>query len=90
MTTSHEKGAEYGAVDMFNKQYRFGYYMREHTHSHPLNTPAPSGLGDGTMDMDFAIKLQTNLPNVNLKLYIPKTKSYIGYSKNSTIKDFMK
>ena len=90
LTTSHEKGAEYGAVDMFNKQYRFGYYMREHTHSHPGNTPAPSGLTDKSKgsDMIFARKLQDRLPHVNLNIYVPKTNNYIPYSKYSTINDF--
>ena len=90
LTTSHEETAEYGAVDMFNKQYRFSYNMREHTHSHPHNTPRPSGITDDSTgeDMKFARQLQTFIPQVKLKIYIPKTKKYINYNKNSTLKDF--
>ena len=75
---------------MFNKQYRFGYYMREHTHSHPGNTPAPSGITDDSTgeDMKFARQIQTFIPHVKLKIYIPKTKKYINYNNNSTLKDF--
>ncbi len=90
LTTSHEETAEYGAVDMFNKQYRFSYNMREHTcllYTSP--SPRDRTRDDSTgEDMKFARQLQTFIPQVKLKIYIPKTKKYINYNKNSTLKDF--
>ncbi len=90
LTTSHIEDTEYGASSMLNKQYLYGYHMREHIHSHPRNTSVPSGFGkdEGRYDMEFARVLQGIRPNVRLKIYIPRTNSYINYNKESTKDDF--
>ena len=91
LTTSHSENREFGSIDMLNKQYSYGYYMREDIHSHPHNTPIPSGFGEeyeGTGDMEYARQLQGIYPHVKLKIYTPKTKRYINYDKDSTINDF--
>ena len=90
LTTSHIQDIEYGSPSMLSKQYLYGYHMREHIHSHPQNTPIPSGFGEyeGTGDMEFARYLQGIRPNVRLKLYIPRTNLYINYDRESTINDF--
>ena len=73
---------EYGSGSMLFKQYLYGYTMREDIHSHPHNTPVPSG------DMAYARYIQGIRPNVKLKIYLPNTKSYIEYNKNSKVNDF--
>ena len=73
LTTSHEERNEYGAADMLNKQYLGGYTIREHTHSHPLNTPRPSEYNPKTKtgDLGFALDLHKFRPKVIFKLYLP-------------------
>lgn len=90
LTTSHMEDTEYGSVSMLFKQYLYGYTMREDIHSHPHNTPVPSGFGEheGTGDMAYARYIQGIRPNVKLKIYLPNTKSYIEYNKNSKVNDF--
>ena len=80
----------YGATSMLSKQYLFDYTMREHIHNHPHNIPFPSGFGEyyGTGDMEFARQLQGIRPSVQLFIYLPGTKKYVGYNKDSTIDDF--
>ena len=90
LTTSHMEGTEYGSSSMLFKQFIYGYTMREDIHRHPHNTPKPSGFGkdEGTGDMEYARYIQGVHPNVRLKIYLPKTKSYIEYNKNSSVNDF--
>ncbi len=90
LTTSHLEDTEYGSASMLSKQFLYGYTMREDIHSHPHNTPVPSGFGEheGTGDMEYARYIQGIRPNVKLKIYLPNTKSYIEYNKNSKVNDF--
>ena len=90
LTTSHKEDIEYGVTSMLSKQYLFDYTIREQIHNHPYNIPFPSGFGEyyGTGDMEFARQLQGIRPSVRLFIYLPGTKKYVGYNKDSTIDDF--
>jgi hypothetical protein len=78
---------------LLNNKYKYGYTIRGDIHSHPGNTPYPSGLDDGKSDIGFA-KAVTNISIKNgsgvptFKIYLPKTGKYINYNRNSTIYDF--
>lgn len=78
---------------LLKSKYEFGYTIRGHNHNHPNNTPSPSGLDGKPGDVGFAryltnaaIRNNSNIPTFGI--YIPKTKNYIQYNRNSTIYDF--
>jgi hypothetical protein len=93
VSTSHEQRTERSMPFLLNNQYKFGYTIRGHNHSHPGNTPYPSGFGDDVGDIDFAnsvtnISLKKGSGVPAFKIYLPKTGKYIRYNRNSTIYDF--
>ena len=93
VSTSHESRKERSCIFLISKKYQYGYTIREHRHSHPGNTPYPSGLYDRTKDIGFANFL-TDISHKNgsgvpiFKIYLPSSGRYVNYNKNSTIYDF--
>jgi hypothetical protein len=98
LTTSHEEKRESGMTYLINGQLRFGYTAREFNHSHPNNTPYPSGSFDhpktgqpaGTWgDVGFANGVSNIFKgNVKYNIYTPKDKSYINFNGNSSYKNY--
>jgi Fe-S cluster biosynthesis and repair protein YggX len=97
LTTSHDAATERGMSNLYSGQLYAGYTIRELNHNHPSNTAYPSGsfvhptTGQGIGewgDVGFARGItnnrQTNrlsIPTFNI--YLPASKSYIGYGINS-------
>lgn len=69
----------------------FPYLIRNDAHSHPSNTPMPSGLLSGDGDMYYATWMNNRYGNeVSLNIYLPESNSYISYSAPSIEDDFPK
>ncbi len=63
--------------------------IRSYYHSHPSNTPYPSGIGDITGDIGFAKYIKKRVRyQINTKIYLPGTHTYINYDKDSKKSDF--
>ena len=89
ITTSHEYSSESGMSYLFDKQLKHGYTLRTNSHSHPRNTPYPSGLTGSSGDIQYAdwIVKKSN-QNPIFKIFLPKKDKYIKYSPHSTVDDF--
>ena len=90
LTTSHEHASERGSTDLYDKQLRHGYTIREDIHSHPENTPYPSGLKKKKGDIsNAAYVVQRTGQQPQFKIYIPGENRYIQYNQDSLEKDFV-
>ena len=88
--TSHESAEEGGFPDLVSKQLKYGYFLRNTSHSHPGNTRYPSGLDYRNMDIGFARDVQSIFGmNVTFSIYIPKDKIYIPFTPDSKKEDFL-
>ena len=77
-------------TDFFIRQLQFGYTIRKNVHSHPENTPYPSGFNEEEPgDIQYAKKL-TNLikQSPTFQIYLPKKGKYINFGPNSIAADF--
>jgi RHS repeat-associated protein len=85
LTTSHQEDRERGMSRLFSKQLRWGYNIRDLSHSHPNNTPFPSSVDGGKKgDVGFAEGITRYLLNRNrnvptFRIFIPAVGSYINY-----------
>ena len=96
ITTGHSSEGNAASANLYYKQLRFGYYIREHIHNHPGTMPVPSGMPgtiqEGTGDIAFASQINRN--NENLGYKIPTYKIYTKgygyheYNANSQVPDF--
>lgn len=92
ITTGHDKDKEPGMTALINGQLQYGYTAREFNHSHPQNTPYPSGISGftgETGDVQWAgevCKIFGN--NVKFNIYTPKNGKYIQFSPNSKKSDY--
>ena len=86
VSTSHQEGAEQSSIVLFNNKFRYGYYIRNHSHNHPNNTDWPSGVKKGDKgDVGFGRGLTQNAVRQRYKapslyIYLPATKEYIKYN----------
>ena len=90
LTTSHGTSSEGGMTNYVSKYVPLPYIIRSDTHSHPGNTPYPSGLTQSNFgDVQYAKEL-TNMfrQNISFSIFLPDKNSYIQYSPNSTIYDY--
>jgi len=89
ITTSHQHSTENGMTDLFDKQLKNGYTLRSNVHSHPKNTPYPSGLNGGSGDIPYAQKItDESTQNPSFKIYLPGKGTYVKFSPNSSPEDF--
>lgn len=92
LTSSHKESSEAGMTKLINGQLRHGYTAREFNHSHPRNTPIPSGipgLTGETGDILWAKQASKIFGNnVKYNIFTPKDSKYISYGPKSTITDF--
>jgi RHS repeat-associated protein len=89
ITTSHAHSEERGMSDLLVNQLQYGYTVRDLYHSHPENTPYPSGLYSGKGDKQFSINVIRLLKQTpSFKIYTPQNGAYIPYCPNSTNLDF--
>ena len=87
--TSHMGAKERGLTDLIPKQLKYGYYMRNTSHSHPGRTRLPSGLDDRHLDIGFSRNIQSIFGNnVKFSIYIPNENIYIPYTPDSKREDF--
>ncbi len=92
ITTSHEIQKESGAKYLINGQLRYGYYIREFTHSHP-NNPYPSGLRDGSSDISVIRSISSinkfwGTKEPKYYIYHVPTKQMIQFNTKSKRSDF--
>ena len=90
ITTSHNESEEAGMTSLFNRQLKYGYTIRKEIHSHPKNTPYPSGLDENKPgDVQYA-RMVTNISKQfpAFQIYLPKNGKYIEYGPNSIAADF--
>lgn len=89
ITTSHQHSTETGMADLFDKQLKNGYTLRSDVHSHPENTPYPSGLNGGSGDIPYAQWItDESKHNPSFKIYLPGKGTYVKFSPNSSPEDF--
>lgn len=90
ITTSHVENSETGMANLITNQLRYGYTIRELIHSHPGNTPYPSGIiNENSGDIFFAKTIEKYItPKPVFKIFIPQNLTYIPYSGSSTPEDF--
>ena len=90
ITTSHNHSEETGMTDFFIRQLQFGYTIRKNVHSHPENTPYPSGFNEEEPgDIQYAKKLTNlNKQSPTFQIYLPKKGKYINFGPNSIAADF--
>jgi hypothetical protein len=64
--------------------------VRRHVHSHPSNTPVPSGLDTRDKDIGFTNSASAKFKqsNIMFQIYLPFTKERINYSGGSRREDF--
>lgn len=91
ITSSHKHAEESGISDLIKNQLSGGYTVRTLNHSHPENTPYPSGLEwDSTSgDVPFsgwAESILQQKPTFNI--FLPKNGKYVPFSPNSTPEDY--
>ena len=94
ITTSHELKKESGVKHLINGQLNRQYYIREFNHSHP-NLPYPSGLIKRGSDIGVSKSItdinkfwQYKSPMFNI--YHVPTKTFIPYTPNSLVEQFIK
>ena len=93
ITSSHEKSSEYG-VPYFICQGGFNgqtFPIYNSIHSHPSNTPIPSGMEDGAThgDIPFAKKVQSiSTTKTKFNIYLPGPRIYAPYTPRSKYSDF--
>ena len=93
ISTSHDSAKERSINYLLESQYKNGYTIRAYIHSHPQNTPYPSGIDKRDKDIGFSNKL-TNISLKNgsgvpvFKIFLPKTGKYIEYNRGSSYDDF--
>ena len=88
ITTSHENSREGCFSFLYQNKYKYGYTIRRHSHSHPGNTPRPSGLNNGTKDIGFARRLTNDAKRrggivPSFQIFLPKSGKYISYTSKS-------
>lgn len=90
ITTSHQRERESMGRRKRSDILKF-FKIRNRYHSHPNNTPIPSGILDGKGDIGFA-RSSYKLAGYDFefKIYLPGYHTYISYDKNSKAKDFIK
>jgi len=86
ITTSHYTTKEYGMSYLYIGQLYAGYSIRELIHSHPHDTPYPSGLSDGNGDIGFSRLVinnrQANRLNIpTFSIFLPLSNSYLNYGR---------
>ena len=87
--TSHDKDSESGSIDLIIKQLCYGYTIREDIHSHPGNTPYPSGMNNSSGDIKYAKRVVAVMKQKPVfKLFLPRKKKYVSYSSHSIPEDF--
>ncbi len=91
ITSSHKHAEESGISDLIKNQLSGGYTVRTLNHSHPENTPYPSGLEwDSTSgDVPFsgwAESILQQKPTFNI--FLPENGKYVPFSPNSTPEDY--
>ena len=91
IATSYSTDYELGIWNFIKTSMPFPYLIRNDAHSHPSNTPVPSGLLSGDGDMYYATWMNNRYGNeVSLNIYLPESNSYISYSASSIEDDFPK
>ena len=89
LITSHEKDEEGGITDLISKQLRYGYYLRNTSHSHPGKLRYPSGLEYRDKDIGFAKYVEGFFgKNITTSIYIPLSGQYIPFNSDSEAEDF--
>ena len=91
ITSSHHEDHDAGMTDLFFKQLRFGYTIRELNHSHYLDVPYPSGLKERDEgDIAFA-RMVSRIAGqkINFKIYHVQDEKYIEFNANSQRGDFL-
>ncbi len=89
LITSNESAEEGGITDLISKQLRYGYHMRNTSHSHPGKSRYPSGLKERDGDIGFAKYVESIFGNnITPSIYIPNDGQYIPFNSNSIVKDF--
>lgn len=89
ITSSHESDVDNGIMYLINNQLKNGYTIRSINHSHPNNSPYPSGLDSDYGDIAFS-KWVTSATKQSPKfgIYIPQSGQYVYYSPNSQNEDY--
>jgi RHS repeat-associated protein len=98
LTTTREERIEAGAGDLIHGQLYNGYSIRKLIHSHPGNTPYPSGLNDPEKksgDIGFAKvigewykeRYKKQVQPI-FQIFTPTDGNYINYNANSEKSDF--
>ena len=91
ITSSHKHSEEGGITDLIANQLSGGYTVRAVNHSHPENTPYPSGLEwDSTSgDIPFSRWTEDKLQQkISFNIFLPGKNKYVPFSPNSTPEDF--
>ena len=91
LTTSHSENSEAGMPYLIDRQLRFGYTAREFNHTHPRNTPFPSGSFDYRKekagewgDVGFARDVSAIFGDkVKYNIFIPKESTYIPFNSKT-------
>ena len=88
--TSHEEKVEHGMVGLVENKLRYGYTLRKSIHSHPGNTPYPSGLeSDKKGDVNNAKWLnRVSKQKPQFLIFLPQKNTFISYGPNSTRAEF--
>ena len=94
ISTSHEDSREQAMTYLLNSKY-ISFTIRSHTHSHPSNSPFPSGIfkGEKGGDTVFAsmltkAQLRRGRKTPLFRIYLPALQLYIPYTPFSTRNDF--
>jgi RHS repeat-associated protein len=89
ITSSHESHVDNGVMNLIDNQLKNGYTIRSINHSHPNNSPYPSGLDKNNGDISFSkwVTLVTH-QNPQFGIYIPQSGQYVKYSPNSQNEDY--
>ena len=95
ITTSHEKSREGCFNFLYRNKYKYGYTIRRHSHSHPGNTPYPSGLENGKADIGFARTLTKDAERrrglvLSFLIFLPRSGKYVLYTSKSQMSSFIK
>jgi hypothetical protein len=81
LTTSHERGIEYGGGDLFNKQLNtYTYRGMDHTHDNNSSAVSPA-------DRAFAALVQSQFPNAQFNIYRPGFNQYVPFNSMSKTGD---
>ena len=89
ITSSHETHVDNGIMNLIDTQLKNGYTLRNINHSHPNNSPYPSGLNSDYGDIPFS-QWVTSVSRQNPKfgIYIPESGQYVYYGPDSKLEDY--